>query len=69
MWVGSCIWFLDVFNFGKYLFEVVDCCTNCVIYSCGFVLIYGEWETILEVRQIFWMFHELFRFLWLKQLV
>ncbi len=66
-WPGSRTQLVDTSNLGPYLFEVIDCRTNQVIYSRGFASLYGEWETTDEARNgVRRTFHESLRFPWPK---
>ncbi len=61
-WPGNPQKSLDHTNLGKYFFEVIDRGTNRIIYSRGFALIYGEWETTDEAKSANRTFHESLRF-------
>jgi hypothetical protein len=61
-WAGNPDKLIDETNLGKYLFEVRDQKSGRMLYSRGFVSIYGEWETTDEARSVNRTFHESLRF-------
>src|SRR4029079_14086268 len=61
-WPGHPSQAIDSSNLGKYLFEVRDAKTKQLLYSRGFALIYGEWETTDEAKTIKRTFQESLRF-------
>lgn len=64
IWGGSKTKLRDELRLGKYLFEIVDPESNTIIYSRGYSAIYGEWETTLEAKEKWGVFHESLRFPW-----
>lgn len=57
-WGGSKVNLLDIFDYGKYKFEVVDLVYDSVIYSRGYCTMFSEWQTTDEATKTVKSFSE-----------
>jgi len=57
-WGGSKINLIDIFNYGRYKFEVYDVASNKLIYSRGYSTIFNEWQTTEEAKHTTKTFNE-----------
>jgi len=57
-WGGSKVNLIDIFNYGRYKFEVYDIETNKLIYSRGYSTIFNEWQTTEEAKHTTKTFNE-----------
>jgi len=46
-WAGSETVLTDELNRGLYFFKITDTLTNTLIYSRGFAVVFGEWQSIV----------------------
>jgi hypothetical protein len=51
IWGGSKVNLIDIFNYGKYKFEVVDLVFDSVIYSRTYCTLFDEWQTTAEAQK------------------
>lgn len=49
-WGGSKVNLIDKFNYGKYLFRVIDTTTQQLIYSRTYSTLFSEWQTTEEAK-------------------
>jgi hypothetical protein len=57
-WGGSRVNLIDIFDYGKYKFEVYDLASSALIYSRGYCTLFGEWQTTDEATKTVRSFHE-----------
>lgn len=57
-WGGSRINLVDIFNYGKYRFEVYDLTNDKLIYSRGYSTLFAEWQTTSEAESTTKSFQE-----------
>ena len=57
-WGGPRTQLIDDMNYGKYFFEVTLPDSDVVLYSHGYCLLFGEWQTTKEATTITKGFHE-----------
>jgi len=57
-WGGSKVNLIDRFNYGKYMFRVIDTTSNKLIYSRTYSTLFGEWQTTEEAKQTVKSFSE-----------
>ena len=57
-WGGSKVNLIDIFNYGRYNFEVYDIASNKLIYSRGYSTIFNEWQTTEEAKHTTKTFNE-----------
>lgn len=50
-WGGSKVNLIDIFNYGKYKFEIFDLVFDSVIYSRTYCTLFGEWQTTEEAQK------------------
>ena len=50
-WGGSKVNLIDIFNYGKYKFEVYDDISGKLIYSRTYATLFNEWQTTEEAKQ------------------
>jgi len=57
-WGGSKVNLIDRFNYGKYLFKVIDTTNQELIYSRTYSTLFSEWQTTDEAKQTVKSFSE-----------
>ncbi|MBP5644004.1 MAG: peptidase M64 [Bacteroidales bacterium] len=57
-WGGPRVQLVDEMNYGMYFFEVTLPKSDVVLYSHGYCLLFGEWQTTEEAQKINKGFHE-----------
>ena len=57
-WGGSKVNLIDKFNYGKYLFKVIDTTSHNIIYSRTYSTLFSEWQTTDEAKQTVKSFSE-----------
>ena len=57
-WGGPRVQLIDDMNYGRYMFEVTLPDSDVVLYSHGYCLLFGEWQTSDEAQKISKGFHE-----------
>jgi len=57
-WGGSKEKLIDIFNYGKYKFEILDEKTERIIYSLTYSTLFNEWQTTEEAKQTIKTFSE-----------
>lgn len=57
-WGGPRVQLVDEMNYGMYFFEVTLPDSDVVLYSHGYCLLFGEWQTTEEAQKINKGFHE-----------
>ena len=68
-WGGSKVNLIDWFNYGKYIFRVIDTTSNQLIYSRTYSTLFGEWQTTEEAKQTVKSFSETIIFPYPKKTV
>ncbi|MFH0892968.1 MAG: M64 family metallopeptidase [Bacteroidota bacterium] len=51
-WGGSKVNLIDIFDYGKYKFEVYDAASNTLIYSHTYSTLFAEWQTTEEAKTV-----------------